>query len=209
MIGAGSQSEFQAVALRTETGADRLRIYDTDPAAAEKARRNLEPLGFEVTIVGSAADAVQGAQIVTTCTADKRRAVVLSADDLGPGVHVNAIGGDCPGKTELDPRILDVSSVFVEHTPQTRIEGEIQNRPSDFPVTELWEVIEGRAPGRTDAQQITVFDSVGFAIEDFTALTLVERETRGTRFAGELRLVTEPDDPRDLFGFLGTPVPVV
>jgi ornithine cyclodeaminase len=119
LIGAGSQSEFQALAMRRVLGIRDLRLWDTDPDAMRKFARNLEPLGFDVTIATSAADAVAGADIITTCTADKMQAVVLSSDLVVPGVHINAIGGDCPGKTELDPRILHRAEVFVEFEPQT------------------------------------------------------------------------------------------
>ncbi|WP_432560816.1 ornithine cyclodeaminase [Kineococcus sp. SYSU DK003] len=207
MVGAGSQAEFQALGVRSQLGVRRLRVFDVDPAASAKLARNLVPLGFEVQVCGSAAQAARGAQVVTTCTADKQNATVLRLEDLTPGVHVNAIGGDCPGKTELDARILDHADVFVEHAPQTRIEGEIQNRPADFPVTELWEVVRGDRPGRTHPARTTVFDSVGFAVEDFTALTYVRDAVRGTPFAEDIDLVAGPDDPKDLFGVLGAPVP--
>ena len=131
-----------------------LRIWDTDPEALEKFVRNLTPLGFDITVATSAADAVTGADIITTCTADKALATVLTSDLVAPGVHINAIGGDCPGKTELEAAILDRASVFVEYPPQTRVEGEIQQMASDFPVTELWRVIVGTEPGRTSAEQI-------------------------------------------------------
>ncbi len=71
----------------------------------------------------SAYEAVQDADIVTTETADKQCATILTDDMIGPGVHINAIGGDCPGKTELSKEILLRSDIFVEYTPQTRIEG--------------------------------------------------------------------------------------
>ena len=60
--------------------------------------------------------------------------------------------------------------MFVEYAPQTRVEGDIQQMPSDFAVTELWEVLSQRHAGRTSVTQVTVFDSVGFALEDFSAL---------------------------------------
>jgi ornithine cyclodeaminase len=208
MIGAGSQAEFQALAIRSQLGVDRLRIFDTDRDAAEKAARNLRPLGFEVTVEASAADAARDADIITTCTADKANAVVLRADEVRPGTHINAIGGDCPGKTELDLALVRENTVFVEHEPQTRIEGEIQHLPADSPVTELWTVISGSAPGRTGPDEITVFDSVGFAIEDFTALRYVRDATSGTDFSESIDLIAEPDDPKDLFGMVGAPVPV-
>ncbi|GAA1764306.1 ornithine cyclodeaminase [Agromyces humatus] len=208
MIGAGSQAEFQALAFRTTLGIERLRVYDVDPDAVAKLARNLLPLGFTIEVAGSVAEALDGADVVTTCTADKARATVIPDELVRPGMHLNAIGGDCPGKTELDAAILDRSAVFVEYTPQTRIEGEIQQRGDDFAVTELWEVLTERAPGRTGDEQVTVFDSVGFAIEDFSALRYVRDRVVGTGYAQEIDLVADPDDPKDLFGLVGAFSPV-
>ncbi|MBX3092191.1 MAG: ornithine cyclodeaminase [Cryobacterium sp.] len=208
LIGTGSQAEFQSCAIRSELGINSLRIWDTDPDAMAKFVRNLTPLGFDIVVAGSAMDAVDGADVVTTCTADKTNATVLTRDMVAPGMHLNAIGGDCPGKTELDPAILDDSTVFVEFPPQTRIEGEIQNRPDDFPVTEFWQVLTGEAPGRTSPEEITLFDSVGFAIEDFTALRYVRDSIDATDFYEDIDLVANPDDPKDLFGFVGSFAPV-
>ena len=208
MIGTGSQAEFQALAFRTALGIDRLRVFDVDPDAVAKLARNLLPLGFTIEVAGSVAEALDGADVVTTCTADKARATVVADELVRPGMHLNAIGGDCPGKTELDPAILDRSAVFVEYTPQTRIEGEIQQRGDDFAVTELWQVLAEQAPGRTGAEQVTVFDSVGFAIEDFSALRYVRDRVVGTQYAQQIDLVADPDDPKDLFGLVGAFSPV-
>lgn len=209
MIGAGSQAEFQALAFRAALGINRLRIWDTDAATVEKFERNISPLGFEVTIATSAADAVGGADVITTCTADKSQSTVLTSDLVMPGVHINAIGGDCPGKTELDVDILHRGDVFVEYTPQTRIEGEIQQVSSDFPVTEIWEVLLGKREGRTRADQITIFDSVGFAIEDFSALRYV-RDAVGDslEYSEIIDLVASPDNPKDLYGMIGALSPI-
>jgi ornithine cyclodeaminase len=206
MIGAGSQAEFQALGVRSQLGLRRLRVFDVDPRATEKLVRNLAPLGFEIEVCSDAAAAARGAQVITTCTADKQNATVLHLDEIEPGVHVNAIGGDCPGKTELDPRILRDADVFVEHTEQTRVEGEIQHQSADFPVTELWQVVRGERRGR--GTRTTVFDSVGFAVEDFSALCFVRDAVRGTGFVEDVDLIAAPDDPKDLFGLLGAPVPV-
>lgn len=202
MVGAGSQAEFQALGMRAALGIERLRIVDVDPAACAKAVANLTPLGFEVVVCPDVATAVRGADIITTCTADKALATVLQDADVAPGVHVNAIGGDCPGKTELDAAILHRADVFVEFEPQTRIEGEIQQVPADFAVTELARVITGQAPGRTRPDQTTVFDSVGFAVEDFAALRCARDGVRGTEFVTELDLIAAPADPKDLFGLV-------
>ncbi|WP_392337001.1 ornithine cyclodeaminase [Loktanella salsilacus] len=202
LIGNGAQSEFQATAFRAICGITKLRLYDIDPAATQKVLRNLSDQGFELTACSSAQEAIEGAQIITTCTADKQYATILTDNMVGAGVHINAIGGDCPGKTELHKDILSRADVFVEYPPQTRIEGEIQQMPADFPVTEMWEVITGKAKGRRDARQITLFDGVGFATEDFSALRYLRGQLESTGLYDALDMIADPDDPRDLFGMV-------
>ncbi len=206
IIGLGAQSEFQALAFRALTGIRALRVFDLDPATEVKFLANLAPFDLEVTCCASAAEAVLGADIITTVTADKLKATILSDNMVGAGVHINAVGGDCPGKTELQREILHRASVFVEYTPQTRIEGEIQQMGPDFPVTELWEVITGARQGRRFADEITLFDSVGFATEDFSALRYLRDQVQGTRHFSVLNLLAEPQDPRNLFGVLNANV---
>ncbi|MEL7257616.1 MAG: ornithine cyclodeaminase [Pseudomonadota bacterium] len=202
MIGNGAQSEFQSLAMKALCGLKTVRLWDTDPKATEKAARNLQGLGLKVVSCASAEESMEGAQIITTCTADKQYATILTDNMIGEGVHINAIGGDCPGKTELAPAILHRSDIFVEYPEQTRIEGEIQQMDPDHPVTEFWQVITGQAKGRTSDRQITLFDSVGFAIEDFSALRYVRDHIRETACFIELDLLADPDDPRDLFGMV-------
>lgn len=202
LIGNGAQSEFQALAFKALLGVDRLRLYDIDRDASRKCVRNLAGLGFDIVICPSPEEAVLGAEVVTTVTADKQYATILTDNMVGAGVHINAVGGDCPGKTELHADILKRSDIFVEYPPQTRIEGEIQQLPPDHPVIELWQVMTGAAQGRREAGQITLFDSVGFAIEDFSALRYVRMQLERFRFYDELDLLADPDEPRDLFGML-------
>jgi ornithine cyclodeaminase len=202
IIGNGAQAEFQALAFKAILGVDTLRLYDIDRSASTKCVRNLAGMGFGITVCSSIEEAMEGVQIVTTVTADKQNATILTDNTVGSGIHINAVGGDCPGKTELHADILERSDIFVEYPPQTRIEGEIQQLPPDHPVKELWRVIAGLEPGRTGERQITLFDSVGFAIEDFSALRYVRRQIEQTGFYEELDLLADPDDPRDLFGML-------
>ncbi|MFD2675833.1 ornithine cyclodeaminase [Camelimonas lactis] len=201
IIGNGAQAEFQAIAFQALLGVDRLRLYDIDRTASIKCARNLDERGLDIMICDSTQQCVTGADIITTVTASKQRAVILSDNMVGAGAHINGVGGDCPGKTELQRELLLRADIFVEHLPQTRIEGEIQQLPADYPATELWRVLAGAAPGRTSAGQITLFDSVGFAIEDFSALRYV-RDQLTPAFYEELDLLADPDDPRDLFGML-------
>ena len=202
MIGNGAQSEFQCMAFKAICGIETVRLYDIDPAATAKCARNLAGSGLKVVSCASGQEAMEGAQIITTCTADKQNATILTDNMVGAGVHINAIGGDCPGKTELHADILRRSDIFVEYPPQTRIEGEIQQLDDDHPVIELWQVMTGEKPGRTGDRQITLFDSVGFAIEDFSALRYVHSRIKGTPFYTELDMLADPDDPRDLFGMV-------
>jgi ornithine cyclodeaminase len=121
---------------------------------------------------------------------------------IEPGMHLNAVGGDCPGKTEIPPEVMRLANVFVEFEPQTRIEGDLQHMPSDFAVTELWQVLAGKQQGRTSNDEVTMFDSVGFALEDFSALRYL-RDLALARDAGQgIQLIPSLDDPKDLYSLL-------
>jgi ornithine cyclodeaminase len=208
LIGNGSQSEFQAIAFHHMLGIRELRLFDVDPAATDKLEQNLAGLrlsGLRVLRCTSTATAVRGADIVTTVTADKRNAVILAPYMVAPGMHLNAVGGDCPGKTELHPDILRRrdARVVVEFEPQSRVEGEIQQVEADFPVAELTDVLAGRRPGRASAQEVTIFDSVGFALEDFSALRYLRRvhhQLQGVQ--QQIDLVPDLEDPKNLFALL-------
>jgi ornithine cyclodeaminase len=204
LIGNGAQAEFQALAFHHLLGIDEIRLFDTDPAASARLQRNLRHVpGLVLKRCASAADAARGAHIVTTATAAKTRAAIVTPDMLAPGAHVNAIGGDCPGKTEIHPDMLQAAHVVVEYEPQTRIEGDIQQMPPSFAVTELWRVLARLAPGRQRDDQWTVFDSVGFALEDFSALRWLRDSARELRLGAPVELVPALADPKDLFGQIG------
>jgi len=203
LVGNGAQSEFQALAFHHLMGITTLRLFDTDAAATARLQRHLRGVpGLKTVACASTAEALQGADIVTTVTADKRLATIVTPEMLAPGMHLNAVGGDCPGKTELHPGVLEAASVFVEFEPQSRIEGDVQQMPADFPVTELWQVLKGQAPGRQAADEITVFDSVGFALEDFEALRLMRALAADLGLGQPIDLVPSLDDPKDLYGEL-------
>jgi ornithine cyclodeaminase len=208
LIGNGAQSEFQAIAFNHMLGIRELRLYDTDSRATLKLERNLLKLGLQglrIVRCASTAEAVRGADIVTTVTADKRNAIILTPAMIEPGMHINAVGGDCPGKTELHADILrrPDARVIVEFAPQCRIEGEIQQLEEGFPVTELSDVLSGTGIARASAAEVTIFDSVGFALTDFSALRYLHRLNREQRVVSPtIDLVPDLDDPKDLFGDL-------
>ncbi|WP_110961636.1 ornithine cyclodeaminase [Acidovorax sp. ST3] len=210
LIGNGAQSEFQALAFHHLLGIDSLRLFDTDPAATAKLQANLQgTVGLRPVACTSTAEAVRGADIVTTVTADKTNATILTPDLLAPGMHINAVGGDCPGKTELHADVLRQSQVFVEYGPQTRIEGDIQQLPPDFAVTELWQVLAGQHGGRASDAAVTVFDSVGFALEDFSALRFLRDAAAELGMGQPIELIPQLSDPKNLFGLLHTRSPLL
>lgn len=200
LVGCGAQSEFQALAFHSLLGIDTVQVYDVDRAAMNKLAKNLRDVdGLTVIMAESTADAVRGADIVTTSTADKAWATILTAQMIEPGMHINAIGGDCPGKTELHADVLHGGKIFVEFEPQTRIEGDIQQLADDHPVVDLWRVLDGQISGRDDADQVTIFDSVGFALEDFSALRFLYAQAKKYDLGEDIELVPNLEDPKDLF----------
>lgn len=200
LIGNGAQSEFQALAFHHHLGIEEIAVFDVDPAATDKLMRNLGDVrGLQLRRARSTAEAVRGADIVTTVTADKAYATILTPDMIEPGMHINGVGGDCPGKTELHADVLRTARVFVEYEPQTRIEGDIQQLPADFPVVDLWRVLAGQLPGREHDAQVTVFDSVGFALEDYSTLRYVHDQAQRHQLGVDVDLVPHADDPKDLF----------
>ena len=200
LIGNGAQSEFQALAFHSVLGIGEIAVFDVDARATDKLMRNLALYpGLRIRRASSTADAVRGADIVTTVTADKRYATILTPEMLEPGMHINGVGGDCPGKTELHADVLRAARVFVEYEPQTRIEGDIQQLPADFPVVDLWRVLAGTAAGRQSVDQVTVFDSVGFALEDYSTLRYVYEQALRLGLGRDIELIPKADDPKDLF----------
>ena len=202
LIGNGAQSEFQALAFHFHLGIEEIAVFDVDAGATDKLIRNLAPFrALKVKRCRSVAEAVRHADIVTTVTADKAYATILTPDMIEPGMHINGVGGDCPGKTELHADVLRGARVFVEYEPQTRIEGDIQQLPKEFPVVDLWRVLAGTEAGRQSGEQVTVFDSVGFALEDYSALRYIHAQAEQRNCGVDVDLVPYAEDPKDLFRY--------
>lgn len=103
-------------------------------------------------------------------------------------------------KTELHVEVLRKARIFVEYEPQTRIEGDIQQLGAQAPVVDLWRVLTGDQEGRQNDDQITVFDSVGFALEDYSVLRYVLEQAQKRGVGTKIDLVPwVEDDPKDLF----------
>lgn len=200
MIGCGAQSEFQAAALQGVLPIETVHYFDPDPAAMRKFRVNMAHHFTTLSPCGSVEEAIQGTDVIVTATADKRKNTLFAAGLVAPGTHIHALGGDCPGKTELPPELLDQATIVVEYTPQSLLEGEIQNLPDVEIHAELWEIIRGSKPGRTSDTEITLFDSVGFALEDFSVMCLLYEMSIEQDVGKEIDLIPMPRDPKDLYG---------
>ena len=203
LIGNGCQSEFQALGFHHVLGIEEIYCYDVDLVATEKLMENLKGVkNLKLVKCSSAKEACKGVDIITTITADKKNAIIITPDMVEPGMHINGVGGDCPGKTELDSKVLDMGNVYVEFEPQSRIEGEIQHRGEDFKVTEIWNIIKTGKPIDRKPDEITIFDSVGFALEDFSILRLMYDISREENIGVPQSLVPILENPKNLYGML-------
>ena len=203
LIGNGCQSEFQALGFHHILGVEEIYCYDVDPAATDKLMDNLKDVkGLKLIKCNSTREACKGVDIITTVTADKKNAIIITPDMVEPGMHINGVGGDCPGKTELDSKVLFMGDVYVEFEPQSRIEGEIQHMEDNFKVTEIWNVIKTGKPINRKPDEITIFDSVGFALEDFSILRLMYDIAKDENVGIPQELVPVLENPKNLYGML-------
>ena len=203
LIGNGCQSEFQALGFHHILGVEEIYCYDVDPAATDKLMDNLKDVkGLKLIKCSSTKEACKGVDIITTITADKKNAIIITPDMVEPGMHINAVGGDCPGKTELDSKVLFMGDVYVEFEPQSRIEGEIQHMDDNFKVTEIWNIIKTGKSINRKPDEITIFDSVGFALEDFSILRLMYDIAKDENVGIPQELVPVLKNPKNLYGML-------
>lgn len=202
IIGTGAQAEFQAVGFCCFFGLDSIRFYDCDRRAMQKFSTNLKRQRVALVPCQSIAEAVSHADIVITATAAKKRQSLFELKDIGGGTHIHAMGGDCPGKTEFSKDLLQQVKLVVEYKPQSLIEGEAQQVESGQVYAELWELVCKRKAGRENKQEITLFDSVGFALEDYSILRVVYELATRYRLGSELPLIPRLKDPKNLFGYL-------
>lgn len=204
IIGSGAQSEFQIMAHRCLFDLKSVRYYDTDPQAMKKFANNLQHLPIELIPCAKPEDACKDVDIITTATACKKHVHVLKDAWVKSGMHINGIGGDCPGKTELEASILDRCKIVVEYLEQSKIEGEIQalKDPDAQVYAELWELTSGKKQGRVDEREITLFDSVGFALEDFATLELVYELAETHQVGQDVEMIPPVADPKDLYNFI-------
>ena len=182
ILGSGVQAEAHLGAMRAVRDFERVRIYSP---TREHAARLAEHAG--AAVADSAELAVRGADVVVTAT--NSREPVLRRDWLAPGAHVNAVGASAPTSRELDTATVAACSLFVDSRESVLNEaGEYQLAVREGAIegpghirAELGEVAAGMHPGRTGSEELTLFRSLGLAIEDMAA---AERAVENARSRG-------------------------
>lgn len=197
IIGAGAQARTQLAALiELFKSFDEVRVWDISERNMRTFKVEMEArYGHlcQIRTVGSAEEAVRGADIVATAT-PSRKPIVMD-EWVSPGTHFNCVGADAPGKEELDPRILKRAKIVVDDWEQAAHCGEI-NVPLSMGIiskrdiwAELGEIVAGKKPGRTSRDEITVFTSTGLAIQDAVTSNLAYKKALERSTGRRIRVV--------------------
>lgn len=206
IIGTGAQSEFQVRAMQLVRDISEVRFFDTDARAMDKFEKNMCNSGLKLARCGNAKVAIKGADIITTVTACKANVDVIKNDWVKAGVHINALGGDTVGKTELELSILSRCCIFVEYFEQSFVEGEIQRlnlrKARKLVCGEIYELVTGKKKGRENDKEITLYDSVGIALEDYSVLRLTYELAEKYQIGEDRNFTPVADDPKDLIGVI-------
>lgn len=178
LCGCGVQGRAQLRSLARVLPLRRAFAFDADPAAARAFAAELAPeLGLEVTAVTDLAAAVAASDVCVTCTTARK--AFLMKEHVRPGTFVAAVGADHPEKQELDPRLMASAVVVADVLEQCASIGDLHHALAAGAMVreavhaELAEVVSGRKPGRRSAEEITIFDSTGTALQDVAAAAVV------------------------------------
>lgn len=202
IIGCGAQSEFQAMAIKSILQIDEVKIFDIDSTAMDKFQNNMTSEFTLINKCKSTEHAISNADIIITATAANKQNRLFTKEQIKNGTHIHAMGGDGPGKTEHDAELLKQSKLVVEFSEQSIKEGEIQQLDSSHIYAELWQIISRKKPGRENDNEITLFDSVGFAIEDMSVLKLVYKLDQELNIGTDIDMLPDLKDPKNLYSLI-------
>ncbi len=178
ILGAGVQARSHVEAMRAVLGEPEVRIWS-------RGRERAEALAAAAgaTLAATVEEACAGADVVCACTS--AREPILSLDMLAPGTHVNAVGASIPTARELTSDLVAAASLFVDRRESTLNESgdyllavEERGIGPEHIRAELGELLEGVHPGRRSDGELTVFESLGIAVEDLAAAELVVARAR-------------------------------
>ena len=202
IIGCGAQSEFQVQAMHSVLPITDISAFDIDMKAMKKFHNNLSGDFNHINCCSSAIEAISEADIVITATAANKHETLFTEKNVAIGTHIHAMGGDGPGKTELGASLLKHSKLVVEFSPQSLVEGEIQQLDANHIHAELWQILNGEKTARENATEITIFDSVGFAVEDYSVLKLVYEISKELNIGTNINLIPDLINPKDLYSLI-------
>ena len=194
VLGAGVQAAAHIEAMAYVMPLERVRIYArrAEPAQ-ELAAATAERYGVDAVAASSVEEAVRDAAVV--CTTTTAREPIVERGWLAPGTHVNAVGSSIPTTRELSGETMAAARIVVDARESALNEsGDILLAmqegalAGDVALVELGEVLSGRAPGRADAQELTVFVSLGLAVEDLAAAELTLRAAEAAGLGAEVAL---------------------
>ena len=178
ICGCGEQGRSQLRALGAVRPIRKAYAFDTNPdRAAQYAGEMRRELALDVVAIEELSTAARQSDIIVTCTTARRW--FLGRDDVPSGCFVAAVGADNPEKQELEPSLLATSTVVVDLLDQCAVMGDLHHAIVAGAMTresihgELAEIVSGQKPGRRSAEEITVFDSTGTALQDVAAAWLV------------------------------------
>jgi alanine dehydrogenase len=193
VVGCGAQGEVQLAAVAAVRSLDHAYVLDADHTRAEAlASRATARLGLRVDAVKDLALALRDSDVCVTCT--NSRAAFVFATDIAPGTFIAAVGADNHGKQEIAPELVAASTVVADSLDQCAEIGELQHvlgrglMRRDQVHGELSDLVAGRRPGRTRADEITLFDSSGVALEDVAAAIVVYEKARASGRGTEVKL---------------------
>ncbi|MGP8068609.1 MAG: ornithine cyclodeaminase family protein [Candidatus Bathyarchaeia archaeon] len=196
IFGSGTQASMHLEAMSTVRPIKRVRVWSRNPEHAEEFARRESSRGRSVEAFRSAQDAIAGCDIVCTTTAST--SPILKGKWLEPGVHINAIGASVSPFRELDSEAVVRSTLFVDRRESTLNESEDFLVPKkegligdDHIKGELGEVLLGRVKGRVSDDEITLFKSVGLAVEDLASAYHVYRKAETARVGTRVRFSAE------------------
>ena len=176
VVGAGVQGRIQVQALAELFDLSDVRVWDQSSVAVERYVDIMSELGYSVRPASTPQEVASDADIIVTATPSDE--FLVNADWVAKGTHINAIGADARGKQELDPRLFVRAKVVVDKLSQCRELGDLQHPLQQGLITEsdvhaeLGEIVSGEKPGRTQSDEITIFDATGVSFQDMVAAKL-------------------------------------
>jgi ornithine cyclodeaminase/alanine dehydrogenase-like protein (mu-crystallin family) len=194
ILGAGVQGRAHLEALAPVRDFEQVRVYAPTRAHAQALADEAGLTSAAVSVAASAEDAVRGADVVVAAT--NAREPVLAHAWLKPGAHLNAVGASTPRACEIDTATVAASALFCDSRESLRNEaGEFQLAIREGAITgeehvraELGEVLAGSAPGRRDDAELTLFRSLGIAVEDLAAAETAVAAARAQGLGTEVEL---------------------